>query len=163
MDRCWVETPAGDLGILYTGRGVAGLILPARPRAVRGRSSFRRRAFPFAFLGSLSRDLGRYFRGEAVAFDVPLDLRGVGDFDRRVLAVIRTIPRGEARSYGWVARRIGLSGAARAVGGACGRNPCPILIPCHRVVAAGGGLGGFSGGLAWKRYLLQLEKKEKKN
>jgi len=133
-----------------------------RPQAQRGRGSPRLRAYPFDFLRRLSRDLGRYFRGENVSVEVPLDLRGVGDFDRRVLAVLRSIPYGETRTYGWVARRIGCPGAARAVGGACGRNPCPVIIPCHRVVAAGGGLGGYSGGFPWKRYLLALVKIEKK-
>lgn len=67
------------------------------------------------------------------------------------------IPRGETRSYAWVARQIGKPRATRAVGAACGANPVPIVVPCHRVIASDGSLGGFGGGLAWKRKLLRLE------
>lgn len=161
MDRFEIETPAGILQLLCSERGVAGLFLPPAPRAG-GCRALRRRRFRGELARRISRDLARYFRGDDVSFDVPLDTRGVGAFDRRVLSVLRSIPYGETRTYGWVARRIGMAGAARAVGGACGRNPCPILMPCHRVVAADGSLGGYSSGLPWKRYLLTLEKTEKK-
>ena len=68
------------------------------------------------------------------------------------------IPRGETRSYAWIAKRIGKPGAVRAVGTACGANPVPIVVPCHRVIASDGSLGGFGGGLAMKKRLLRLEK-----
>lgn len=99
--------------------------------------------------------LGRYFAGEQEAFDLPLEPSGTA-FDRRVWQVLRTIPWGETRTYGEVARQAG--GSPRAVGRAAGRNPIPIIIPCHRVVAADG-LGGFSapGGGTTKRALLALE------
>lgn len=87
----------------------------------------------------------------------PLDLRKGTAFQRSVWAALRRIPPGRARSYGEIARALGRRGAARAVGGACGANPIPLLIPCHRALAAGGRLGGFSGGLAWKRKLLAAE------
>lgn len=109
----------------------------------------------------LSGDLARYFCGERVIFSPPLDFTGLGRFDFRVLKTIGSIPYGEVRSYGWVARMLGIPGGARAVGGACRRNPWPVVIPCHRVIEAGGGLGGYSGGPAWKRYLLDLEKNKK--
>lgn len=97
--------------------------------------------------------------------DVPVDLRDRPDWDRRVLACVRDIPFGETASYGEVARRIGRPGAARAVGGAVGRNPITLLIPCHRVIAADGTLGGYGGDgwggreerLAIKRGLLLRE------
>lgn len=87
----------------------------------------------------------------------PLDLAGGTQFRLRVWPELMRIPRGETRSYGELAEELGKRRAARAVGGACGANPIPVLIPCHRVLAANGGLGGFSGGLEWKRRLLALE------
>ncbi len=87
----------------------------------------------------------------------PLDLTGGTQFRLRVWPALLRIPRGETRSYGELADELGKRRAARAVGGACGANPIPVLIPCHRVLAAKGGLGGFSGGLEWKRRLLALE------
>lgn len=87
----------------------------------------------------------------------PLDLTCGTKFRLRVWAELRRIPRGDTRSYGELADELGKRRAARAVGGACGANPIPVLIPCHRVLAASGGLGGFSGGLEWKRRLLAIE------
>jgi len=87
----------------------------------------------------------------------PFDLSGGSKFRLRVWAELRRIPRGETRSYGEVAEEIGKRRAARAVGGACGANPLPVLIPCHRVLAANGSLGGYLGGLEWKRRLLAIE------
>jgi len=90
---------------------------------------------------------------------VPLDLDGVPEFNRQVYAVARTIPPGATLCYGDIAARLGQPGAARAVGRAMGDNPCPIVIPCHRVLAADGSLHGFSsyGGIATKRRMLQIE------
>lgn len=102
-------------------------------------------------------DVRRYFAGEQVAFRLPLASGRGTPFQRAVWRVLRRIPYGEVRTYGWVARALGRPGAARAVGGACGANPWPIIVPCHRVVAAGGALGGYSAGLALKRLLLRLE------
>ena len=98
-----------------------------------------------------------YFAGERRRFDVRLDLRRVSPFQRRVLLAATRVPAGEVVSYGEIARRIGEPGGSRAVGQALGHNPIPIVIPCHRVVAAGGGIGGYTGGLAIKRKLLRLE------
>lgn len=102
--------------------------------------------------------LERYLAGDPVAFDVPLDLEGTTEFQRRVWQRLREIPRGRVVSYGELARELGSGpGAARAVGGAVGSNPLPVVIPCHRVVRADGGLGGFGGGLPRKAALLRLE------
>jgi O-6-methylguanine DNA methyltransferase len=87
----------------------------------------------------------------------PLDLRAGTDFQQRVWAALREICLGETKSYSEVAAAIGSPKALRAVGGACGANPIPLVIPCHRVVASGGKLGGFSGGLDWKKRLLAIE------
>ena len=89
---------------------------------------------------------------------VPLDLRKGTRFDRDVWSEISSIAFGESRSYSQIAAQVHSAGASRAVGGACGRNPVPILIPCHRVIGSGGKLGGYSGGLHIKRALLDLEK-----
>lgn len=103
-------------------------------------------------------DLERYFAGRWTRFTAPLDWHDQGSpFDREVWAVLLTIPRGEVWSYAQVARRIGKPGAARAVGGAVGRNPIPLWIPCHRVVGRGGRLTGFSAGLKLKTLLLEVE------
>ncbi|MDA8230186.1 MAG: methylated-DNA--[protein]-cysteine S-methyltransferase [Magnetospirillum sp.] len=100
--------------------------------------------------------LEEYFAGRRTAFDLPLDPPGT-DFQRRVWSALTEIPFGETATYGALATRLGTS--ARAIGGACGRNPIPVLIPCHRVVAAGGELGGYSGfdGIDTKRFLLRHE------
>ena len=87
----------------------------------------------------------------------PLDLGAGSEFRQRVWAALQKIPVGQTKSYGEVAREIGSPKAVRAVGGACGANPIPLLIPCHRVLAANDELGGFSGGLNWKRRLLERE------
>jgi len=89
---------------------------------------------------------------------VPLDLRKGTSFDRSVWRAIDTIAFGESLSYSQIAAKVNSARASRAVGGACGRNPVPILIPCHRVIRSGGKLGGYSGGLRIKRALLDLEK-----
>jgi len=107
--------------------------------------------------GQVSRQLGQYFYGERRGFDLPLDLSGLSAFAAAVLRIAMRIPPGEVRTYGWLADGIGRPGAARACGQVMARNPLPVLVPCHRVVAAGGGAGGYSAGLIWKKRLLALE------
>jgi O-6-methylguanine DNA methyltransferase len=106
-----------------------------------------------------AQQLQAYFAGERLGFDLPLDLENLTPFQWAVLQTARDIPAGTVWTYGQVARAIGKPKAARAVGQALGRNPVPIVIPCHRVIASDGGFGGYSGGggIASKRYLLQLE------
>jgi len=101
--------------------------------------------------------LRAYFAGERRVFDVRVDLGGMSSFQRDVLMAAARIPAGQVVSYGEIARRIGRPGGSRAVGQALGRNPIPIVIPCHRVIAAGGRIGGYGGGLVRKRRLLRLE------
>ncbi len=100
--------------------------------------------------------LSDYFDGGRTAFDLPLKPRG-SPFQRDVWAALQTIPYGQTRSYGDIARQLGKPGSSRAVGAANGANPLPVVIPCHRVIDADGGLGGFSGGLSTKVKLLALE------
>jgi methylated-DNA-[protein]-cysteine S-methyltransferase len=97
--------------------------------------------------------LAAYFAGNLKAFNIPLDIKGT-EFQKRVWAALLTMPFGETRSYGQIARRIGHPAAVRAVGAANGRNPISIVAPCHRVVGASGALTGFAGGLGAKSYLL---------
>jgi methylated-DNA-[protein]-cysteine S-methyltransferase len=98
-------------------------------------------------------EIGEYFRGRRRTFGLSVDYRLTNPFQRRVLARLARVPFGELVTYGELAKRVGKPGAARAVGAAMAKNPLPILVPCHRVVAADGSLGGFSGGLEVKRRL----------
>lgn len=104
----------------------------------------------------VAEELKEYFAGKRRTFTFPLEPEGTA-FEKRVWKALEKIPYGETRTYSDVARSIGNPTAARAVGAANGRNPIPIVVPCHRVVAAGGKLGGFGGGLPLKKKLLSLE------
>jgi methylated-DNA-[protein]-cysteine S-methyltransferase len=101
-------------------------------------------------------ELREYFAGERRGFDLPLELEGTA-FQRRVWNALLGIPYGETRSYGQLARELGMPGAARAVGAANGANPVAIIVPCHRVIATSGALHGYGGGLDRKKFLLDLE------
>ncbi len=107
--------------------------------------------------GDLIGRLQTYFDGGKTTFPDELDLSRATLFQRRVWEATRLIPYGETRSYAWVAQQVGKSRAARAVGQALAKNPLPVIIPCHRVIASGGKLGGFSDGVEMKRRLLHLE------
>lgn len=111
---------------------------------------------PQDFQGEI-RQLQDYFAGTRAIFDVDLSLEGMTDFQRQVLMTTAEIPFGQTLSYAQVARRIGRPKSSRAVGQALARNPIPVVIPCHRVISSSGGLGGYAGGLAWKRKLLVHE------
>lgn len=103
-------------------------------------------------------ELSEYFQGKRAFFSVPVDLSGAPDFQKKVLAAARRIPFGEVRPYAWVAKGIGHPRAVRAVGTALGRNPVPFIVPCHRVLQTGGGLGGYLFGTVVKSRLLSLER-----
>jgi methylated-DNA-[protein]-cysteine S-methyltransferase len=108
-------------------------------------------------LDEAARQLEAYFDGDLVTFDLPLELNGT-EFNRRCWLALASIPYGQTVSYGEQARRLGLGNdAARAVGAANGRNPLPIVLPCHRVIGVDGSLTGFGGGLHVKRFLLEHE------
>lgn len=110
-----------------------------------------------ARLDDARRQLDRYFAGELTEFDLPLDWQLSKAFRRRVLRAIDRIPYGKTRSYTDVARTAGNERAVRAAGSACGSNPIPIIVPCHRVLRSGGALGGYGGGLPMKEALLRME------
>lgn len=154
-------TPWGDGVVAGGDEGITMVMLPSEPLEVlltslklqssgrlREGSDITRRA---------AEALGAYFRGGLSDVDVPLCWEGITPFRRRVMEAAERIPAGEVRTYGWLAECAGSPRAARACGQVMARNPFPIVIPCHRVVAAGGGLGGFSSGLHWKQRLLELE------
>jgi methylated-DNA-[protein]-cysteine S-methyltransferase len=109
---------------------------------------------PFKTIRTL---LDRYLQGREVDFEVEVDISHLGAFTQKVLHELRKIPRGEVRTYGWLAKKIGKPGAARAVGQALKRNPIPIIIPCHRIIRDDGTIGGFSMGVNIKERLLALE------
>lgn len=133
-----------------TERGISRLAFDG-PAAAGGGSG---RAF--GHLDALESQLAEYFEGRRARFDVALDLDG-SDWERRVWAALRRIPHGRTRSYLDIALALQHPGASRAVGQANGRNPVSIVVPCHRVIASGGGLGGYGGGLERKRWLLAHE------
>ena len=157
-----LSTPVGTVFVSASARGVCDVTFGSTLGAV-----YRRRLSERA--EQVSRDhsvvaqaldeLDAYFSGERQNFSVSVDLRGVTEFTARVLCETCRIPFGEFRTYGDIARSIGTPSASRAVGGALGRNPIPVIIPCHRVVARGGLLGGFTGGLRIKCALLRIEGK----
>ncbi len=155
-----LDTSLGSIGVAFNDRGIVSLQLP-RPTSTQAwrdlsaafPDGVRRNDLPAA----ISRELRDYSRGRCKEFDVPVDLSATRPFQRAVLTAIAKIPYGETRSYGWVARAIGKPGASRAVGQALHTNPIPIIIPCHRVVASDGSLGGYGGGLPMKKKLLRLE------
>jgi len=170
-------SPVGPLHAAATDGGIVGLELRSTDEAFAAAVGTRTRrpvvpaadpAAPHAaraHLDELERQVEEHFAGTRDAFDLPVVLEGISDWDCRVLEGVRTIPRGTTASYGEVARRIGVPGAARAVGGAVGRNPIGLLIPCHRVIAGDGTLGGYGGSwfgsreelLGLKERLLELE------
>ena len=157
----WLKTPIGVVYVASSSRGVILLSVSV------GEGHFKKRLLKMGSRltpGGLARraaeQLLEYFRGERVSFDVPLDIHGT-PFQLAVWRVVETIPYGETRSYRWVAERVGRPRAVRAVGRALAANPVPIIIPCHRVVGSDGGLGGFSLGLGVKKFLLELEAKNK--
>lgn len=153
---------AGRMRIASTERGLAYLALPHA--SGRGLAGWQQRFAPGARLCE-SRAANRtaieqtlaFLDGERSEFELPLDLRGT-DFQLKVYAALCEIPYGQTRSYAEIAARIGRPRAVRAVGTANGANPIPLVVPCHRVINAGGGLGGYGGGLDLKRRLLAMER-----
>lgn len=148
MTICFIDSPVGRLALEAEGDALSGVRwTSAADRAV---------GKPSPILREAARQLERYFSGKLKRFDVPLARHGT-EFQRRVWAMMRDIPYGETATYGGMAMALG--SGPRAVGMACGRNPLPIVVPCHRVLGSGGSAGGYSGGrgLPTKRQLLALE------
>ena len=161
----WVvfRGPFGWIGVAATEQGICSVVLPKKDNS----AVLRELGYEAADVSSgpavspalakAVKLLKRYFAGESVSFDVPLDLRYYTPFQQAVWKAAAAIPAGETRPYAWIAKRIRNPKAARAVGQALGANPMPIIIPCHRVISAAGTLGGYSGGFGMKKKLLELE------
>ena len=156
-----VRAPIGVVFVAMSDRGVCDVTFGKTSEAAYRRHLLRRASEverDHAAVAPALEELDAYFTGRRRrGFSVPVDVRDVSDFTARVLRETRRIPFGELRSYGEIARRIGSPLASRAIGGALGRNPVPVIVPCHRVIARGGRLGGFTGGLTTKRALLRIE------
>jgi epoxyqueuosine reductase len=158
------ESPTGLLFVATSERGLAYLELAHA--SGRGFAGWRRTGAPeahpmegFAPNRAAIAQVLEYLEGKRRAFELPLDLRGTA-FQRRVWDALLEIPYGETRTYREVAQAIGRPAAVRAVGAANGANPVPLIVPCHRVIATGGRLGGYGGGLPLKARLLALERSE---
>jgi methylated-DNA-[protein]-cysteine S-methyltransferase len=163
LDVAWdtLDTPLGELAVFLTPRGLVRLSYGnepiadtldelsrhVSPRILRsGRRTDRTR-----------RELDQYFAGRLRHFETPVDWSLTRGFTRGVLAATARVPYGETASYGDVAAEAGSPRAARAAGNALSANPIPIVVPCHRIIHAGGGIGGYTGGLERKRFLLRVE------
>jgi len=157
------DSPLGELLLAVTPRGVVRLAYIDENVGQEGvLEDLARRVSPRVLeapdrLDDARRQLDDYFEGRRPDFDLPLDLSLVGPFADLVLARTAAIPSGQVLTYGQVATEIGHARASRAVGNALGSNPIPIVVPCHRVVRSGGGLGGYTGGVHRKEHLLGLE------
>ncbi len=153
MYYCYTNTPIGDL--LLAGDD-AGLSMIGFPKGKMRRDPEPDWIFNEKPFENVRKQLDEYFAGDRKEFDLQLQLSGT-DFQVQVLEELQRIPYGETTSYGAIAKRIGRPKAMRAVGAANGRNPIPIVIPCHRVIGSSGDLTGFGGGLDTKAALLRLE------
>ena len=160
IEYSFLESPLGLIGVAASPKGICNI-----RTALRNEREFVR------YLGNVYHaplqenrrrmkdnldQLRAYFQGKLTRFTCTLDLKGT-DFQKQVWSRLRTIPYGRTRSYRWLAERVGNPNASRAVGNANGRNPVPIIVPCHRVIHVNGGLGGYTGGLNLKQTLLELE------
>ena len=154
MHYCYLDSPIGPLLIAGDNEALRYIAFPDKRRPRKPE-----RGWTESMQGAVAAtvaQLREYFAGKRKEFDLPLALEGTA-FQRRVWKCLQAIPYGETISYAELARRTGNPKAARAVGSANGRNHIPIIIPCHRVIAADGSLGGFGGGLDVKQRLLALE------
>ena len=159
-DRAEVfETAWGWMALCWRGDTLFRVVLPARRRQVVSKLSGLAVPLGKGARSRLAQRCGRYFEGERVELSAPVEFPAASEFRRRVWEVTAQVPYGEVVTYGEVATRAGRPGGARAVGQAMAHNPVPLVVPCHRVVAADGTLGGFSaeGGVELKRRLLVLE------
>jgi methylated-DNA-[protein]-cysteine S-methyltransferase len=161
---CVFDTAIGPCGVAWSGRGLTRLQLPESDRSATERrlnkGAVRATGAPPAEIAQLIADVQAYMSGRSVDFAaVEIDLTDVEPFESRVYAAARAVPWGQTVSYGELARRIDSPGAARAVGRALARNPVPVVVPCHRILAKGHRVGGFSapGGTFTKERLLGLE------
>jgi methylated-DNA-[protein]-cysteine S-methyltransferase len=144
-----IDSPIGELSLAVNDEGLCRLHFGAADVGPAPERDY--------VLAAAQDQLKAYFAGELTEFDLPLAVPGGSQFERAVWQQLLRIPYGEMQTYGDVAKVVGDAGAARAVGVACNRNPIAVIVPCHRVVGAGGKMVGFGGGIPLKRHLLELE------
>ena len=159
---CVNDTPLGEVWLAVSERGLAAVEIGAEREAfVRGlaRRGFQPVGEDSVRTANASSQLREYLDGQRRDFDLPIDWRGMGEFQRQVLQRVADVPYGQRTTYGELARQLGRPRAARAVGRANGSNPMPLVIPCHRVLGSDGGLHGYGapGGIETKAWLLRLE------
>jgi O-6-methylguanine DNA methyltransferase len=161
---CWIHLepqPEFSIFLAATDHGLCRLSIGlslgdflAQLTSTTNKIEWKQQDHPVLYSATL--ELSEYFQGNLKMFQVPLDLRGTA-FQKRVWETLLRIPYGETRSYADIAKAVGSPRAVRAVGGANAANPVPIIVPCHRVIASDGSLGGYGAGLDCKRHLLALE------
>ena len=151
-----ITTPLGMFRILANDQGLTAIILPGTGSSIVEEMPAYMRA-PHPCLEQAARQVFEYCEGKRTAFDLCLSLKGT-PFQLQVWDIIHRIPYGRTMSYGEIARQLGSTNKARAVGGAAHANPLPLVIPCHRVIGSNGSLIGFAGGVGLKKRLLCLEK-----
>lgn len=147
-----INTPLGFLIVVSDGEGLCGIAFESES-SPKDLSDLKKDP---TTMGPITAQIEAYLKGKLKDFHIPLKLSGT-PFQKRVWAELTQIPFGETRSYQDIAKAVGSPSASRAVGSACGKNPIPIVVPCHRVIAKNGGLGGYSGGLGIKKTLLKIE------
>lgn len=152
-----VETASGTFVAHYSAAGLCGLDFPALDQGARAPNVAEIPGRVQHWHAKTTRALQASLAGRAPKALPPIDLSAGTEFQQKVWRALLEIPPGQVKSYAEIATAVGKPNGARAVGMACGANPVPVFVPCHRVLAAGGGLGGFSGGLDWKRRLLGIE------
>ena len=159
VDCTWVDGPFGRVFLAGGARGLRRVALRRDEQGFLDELENERLMPRLARDGleDVRRELEEYFAGHRREFAMPIDLEGITAFQRQVLDAASAIPFGKIATYGEIARRIERPGASRAVGNALGANPVAIVVPCHRVVATGGGLGGYTGGLDIKLSLMRIE------
>lgn len=141
------ESPLGTLYLILAGSGLRAIDF-RKPAG-----GMRRDSAPAA----VKKELKAYFETGKEEFSLKFDIASGTDFERKVWLALREIPFGETRTYKWLAEKVGKPKASRAVGQALGRNPLPIVLPCHRIIESDGSIGGYSGGVDIKRRLLDME------
>jgi methylated-DNA-[protein]-cysteine S-methyltransferase len=154
------ETPIGRMGLVASEAGLHRIVLPKKDADLSGilRDHYIEIERDEDFFKHVKKRLGKYLSGSEDNFlDMRLDLKGATPFELRVYDVVMSIPRGEVRSYGYIAKTMGDPKKTRAVGKALANNRLPIVIPCHRIIEKSGDLGGFTAGVNLKRFLLKLE------
>jgi len=150
-----IQTRFGRIGIIADDRGLIEVVLPGSSPKTASEPSGEND--PHAILAQAAEQIREFLAGERTVFSLPLSIQGTS-FQVQVWEIIRSIPYGRTMSYGEIGKRLGSGNKARAVGGAAHANPLPLIIPCHRVIGAGGSLTGFAGGLPLKEKLLAMER-----